>query len=80
MPLPANVFTLVADIGGTNTRVALAEGRPAVESARFTTASVYGRPMTPTEARNKRPWEPFRTTPPGFTSLFGRSPLEHRRC
>lgn len=27
MSLPANIFTLVADIGGTNTRVALAEGR-----------------------------------------------------
>lgn len=26
MPMPANVFTLVADIGGTNTRVALATG------------------------------------------------------
>lgn len=32
MPLPANTYSLVADIGGTNTRVALAEGprlRPA---------------------------------------------------
>ncbi|MBI1217384.1 MAG: glucokinase [Rhodobacteraceae bacterium] len=27
MPLPANTLSLVADIGGTNTRVALAEGR-----------------------------------------------------
>lgn len=27
MPLPANTYSLVADIGGTNTRVALAEGR-----------------------------------------------------
>ena len=27
MPHPANAYALVADIGGTNTRVALADGR-----------------------------------------------------
>ncbi|MCX7299969.1 MAG: glucokinase [Rhodobacterales bacterium] len=31
MPHPANLYSLVADIGGTNTRVALAEGRRLVE-------------------------------------------------
>lgn len=33
MPLPADVFSLVADIGGTNTRVALAEGKRLVEGS-----------------------------------------------